>query len=122
MADIGSGIAGSFNQSLQASRAVEADRQRVHQTDGQRVRDARQRFIAAREEVEQAQTLGGARVEGDKEESAGRDARDQYESHEEFDRRRLGTPVRKGPPPRRLTDEQDEDSGDDSGHLVDIEA
>jgi hypothetical protein len=124
MSDLGSGIAGSFNQSLQASRAVEADRQRVHQTDGERVRDARQRFIAAREEVEQAQTLGGTRVEGDKEESAGGDARDQYELHEEFDQRHLGTPTRKGPRQRRETDERKEGSGDGSGsgHLVDIEA
>ena len=124
MSDIGSGIAGSFNQSLQASRAVEAERQRVHQTDGERVRDARQRFIAAREEVAQAETLGGSRVEGDKEESSGGDARDQYEAHEESDQRQRGTPARQGPRQKLAAEEQDQDEGSasGSGHLVDIEA
>jgi hypothetical protein len=122
MSDLGSGIAGSFNQSLQASRAVEADRQRVLQTDGQRVRDARQRFIAAREEVEQARTLGGARVEADKEESDGEDARDQYVAHEESEQRQAETPPRRGPKQRPETDEQVEKSGGGSGNLVDLEA
>jgi hypothetical protein len=122
MSDLGSGIAGSFNQSLQASRAVEADRQRVLQTDGQRVRDARQRFIAAREEVEQARTLGGARVEADKEESDGEDACDQYVAHEESEKRQAETPPRREPQPKKERDEQAEDSEGGSGHLVDIEA
>ncbi len=122
MADIGSSIAGSCNQSLQASRAVEADRQRLLQTDGQRVRDARQRFIAAREEVEQAQTLGGTRVEADKEESDGEDARDQYVAHEEYDQQRAETPPRRAPQQKNEAQDQDEGSGSGSGHLVDIEA
>jgi len=122
MSDIGSGIAGSINQSLQASRAVEADRQRVLQTDGQRVRDARQRFIAAREEVEQARTLGEERVEADKEESDGEDARDQYVAHEQSERQRANTPPRRKPQQQNETAEPAEDSAGGSGHLVDLEA
>ena len=123
MSDIGSGIVGSFNQATLASRRAEEEKTRARRTEEDRVREARQRFIAAQEEVAQAQTLHGTRVEPDKEESAGREARDQYESHEELERRRRQiTPARTPPPRQRSPEEETRPAAGDSGHLIDLEA
>lgn len=122
MVDIGSGIQGTFNQAHLASRRAEADKAKDRRGEEDRVRDARKRFIVVQEEVAQAQTLRGRRVEPDKEQSNGRDARDQYETHDEL----AAEPAQDD----RATDPADPEArqaGDTppeaaSGHLIDIEA
>jgi hypothetical protein len=122
MADISSGIAGSFNQAAQASRLAESEKARTRRTEDDRIREARKRFAVAQEEVSQTETLRGSRVDPDKEETSGRDARDQYEAHDEFlEHRRQVTPART--PPRQKTAPQEPGVGSgDSGQLIDLEA
>ena len=122
MSDIGSGIAGTFNQANLAAQRAEVENSRTRKSQQQRTSEARRRYVAAQEEVEEAQTLRGRRIEPDKEGSCGRDARDQYESHDQF------TGQQKSAEPHGDTsgpaDEPIPDAGDDaeSGHLIDIEA
>ena len=122
MSDIGSGIVGSFNQASLASRVAENEKNRVRGAEDERVRDARRRFIAAQEEVAQTESLRGTRVEPDKEESAGGDARDQYESHDEFEAQRQRVERARTPPRPQSHVDESKIEGDDSGHLIDITA
>ncbi len=123
MSDIGSGIVGSFNQANLASRLSEKEKARARRAEQDRVGDARRRSILNQEEVDKAQTLRGQRVEPDKEREHGRQARDQYEAHEQFSQDSSGNrggeekersdgenpPDRKGPPET------------ESGQLIDVE-
>ncbi|MBN2581674.1 MAG: hypothetical protein JXL80_01300 [Planctomycetes bacterium] len=126
MTDIGSGIVGSFNQAHQASRRVESENARTRGNEQLQAREARERFIAAQEEVEAAQTLRQRRIESDKENSSGRDARDQYEAHDQFGDE-SPQPQEPSLPPSAAEEvaadnPDDRPESGDSGHLIDVKA
>lgn len=122
MVDIGSSIIGSLNQANLASRRTEAEKARARKAEDDRVRDARKRFIITQEEVAQAQTLRGSRVEPDKEDTHGRAARDIYEAHDTL----AGQPALKHDKASEAADAAETNQKPlleaDSGHLIDIEA
>ncbi|NIA20853.1 MAG: hypothetical protein GWP05_02540 [Anaerolineaceae bacterium] len=122
MSDIGSGIVGTFNQANLATRRAEAENSRTRKGEQQRTSEARRRYVAAQEEVEAAQTLRGRRVEPDKEETSGREARDQYESHGQLTGRQKSALAEQHT--SQTGDEAAGDGGDgaESGQLIDIEA
>ncbi len=129
MSDIGSGIVGSFNQAHQASRHAESENARARRSEQSQAREARQRFIAAQEAVEAAQTLRQRRIDPDKDNSAGRDARDQYEAHDELTderrRRQDDAPTQAAANSAEASAQPpgEPDSNDnDSGHLIDLKA
>jgi hypothetical protein len=116
VADITSGIQGTFNQAHLAGRAAEAENARRRKAEQDRVRDARRRYVTTQEEVAQAQTLRDSRVDADKDGSDGQDARDCYESHQDLAGSDLpqaspAAPPHAPPPPDAA-----------SGNLIDIEA
>jgi len=129
VSDIGSGIVGSFNQAHQASRRAESENARARNGEQLQAREARERFIAAQEAVEAAQTLRQRRIDPDKDNSSGRDARDQYEAHDDLtDERRREQRDAPAPPAAdaadasaHVPDEPPSDSND-SGHLIDVQA
>jgi hypothetical protein len=123
VADVAGNIQGALNQANLASRLSNAERSKARKGEEDRIRDARQRFITTQEEVSQAQTLHGRRIESEKEQSDGQDARDQYDAHSDMLARRAEHP------PKVEDDAGDDASGGrtkppeaDSGNLIDIEA
>lgn len=123
--DIAGNIQGAFNLANQASRLTEADKAKARKAEQDRVRDARRHYISTQEEVVQTQTLRGSRVDPDREQSDGQDARDQYEGHELLtDEEIERAPARKPPKAAHQDGPQSKDGAadDGSGHLVDLEA
>lgn len=122
MSDIGSGIVGTFNQANLATRRAEAENSRTRKSEQQRTSEARRRYVTAQEEVEAAQTLRGQRVEPDKEETSGREARDQWESHDRLSGRQESASAE-----QQISQAADEaahegNDGAESGQLIDVEA
>ena len=126
MADIGSGIVGSFNQANLASRLADAEKARARKVEEDRLREARRRVISTQEAVDETRALSGRRVEPDKEGSHGQDARDQYEAHGGSDRADSGDRGEKPAAGERPADASPTEPRRpldlDSGHLVDLEA
>ena len=124
--DITGSIQGALNQANQASRLAEAEKAKARKTELDRLRDARRQYIATQEEVAESQALRGARAAGDREQSDGQDARDQYEGHHLLsDDPAAATPRRTPPkalpkgdarPPAVPPDQAG------SGQLIDLEA
>ena len=50
VSDIGSGIAGTFNQATLAAQRAEAENSRTRKSQQQRTSEARRRYVAAQEE------------------------------------------------------------------------
>jgi len=121
--DISSGIQGTFNQANLASRRAEAEKARARKGEDERVRDARRRFVTTQEEVQEARDPRGARVDPDKENTHGQDARDQYDAHDE-----MTAAAQQRDRDTDATRQSDQEGDDalppeaDSGHLIDIEA
>ena len=124
MTDISSGIQGTFNQANLASRRAEAEKARARNTEDERVRDIRRRFVTTQEEVQEARDPRGARVNPDKENTDGQDARDQYEAHDEMTADTPPHDPDADDRSRKPDDERDDatPTDDDSGNLIDIEA
>lgn len=124
MPDVAGNIQGAFNQANLAGRLSNAERSKARKGKEDRVRDAERRFITTQEEVSQAQSLHGRRIESEKEQSDGQDARDQYDAHDDMLARLAEHPPKAG------ADAAGEDASvdlrkppdADSGNLIDIEA